>query len=236
MMADWAALEKRLGYTFRDRELLRRALTHPSFAQTAATPTQHNQRLEFLGDAVLGMLLAEHLCALFPKEREGRLTQYRALLARGPMLARLARELGLAEAIRLSDGEIQNGGRERASILEDAFEALVGGIYLDSDYPTTRNAVLPWFRDIPAYLEETAAEQNPKGRLQEWLQPLHGNEAIAYEVLEATGPDHRRTFRVEVRVNGETWGTGTGLSKKEAEEAAAREALTREAADEVAGG
>lgn len=221
------ALQKRLGHRFNDPALLERALTHPSYLQQCPDIAEHNQRLEFLGDAVLGLILAEHLWETFPREREGVLTRHRAALARGDRLAEVARLLGLPAQIRLSDAEAANGGRDRHSILEDALEAVIGAIYLDGRYSAARDAVLRWYGDIGAHLRATAREHNPKGRLQERLQPTLGNDAIRYDVTDESGPDHLKAFTVSVSINGEVRGTGRGSSKKEAEEAAAREALDR---------
>lgn len=219
------ALQECLGYRFNNPALLVRALTHPSYLQQCPDADGHNQRLEFLGDAVLGLVLAEHLWETFPQEREGTLTRHRAALARGDRLAEVARSLGLPDHLRLSDAEAANNGRGRQSILEDALEAVIGAIYLDGGHTAARVCVPLWYGDIERHLSEVAEEHNPKGRLQERLQPALGNDAIHYEVTEESGPDHRKAFTVCVRVNGEVCGTGRGASKKEAEEAAARAAL-----------
>ena len=219
-----AALEARIGYTFRDAELLKRALTHSSWAQVKPEE-EHNQRLEFLGDAVLNLILADKLCALLPHKREGILTRNRAALSKGVQLSALARELTLDAHLRLSDAEERNGGRSRDGILEDAVEALIGAIYLDSNYERCRDVVLDWYGDLRSRLDSLLHLHNPKGQLQERVQPLHGNEAVRYSVVEEQGPPHNRTYRVRVDISGETRGEGSGSSKKEAEENAAREAL-----------
>ncbi|KAF0093207.1 MAG: ribonuclease III [Puniceicoccaceae bacterium 5H] len=220
-----AEFESRIGYTFEDRSLLVRALTHPSYIQQHPEEGENNQRLEFLGDAVLSLMLAEKLYAILPRKREGILTRNRAALAKGAHLSSLARRIGLPEFLRLSDAEQQNGGRERDSIVEDAFEAVIGAIYLDSDYETARRVVLPWYGDIQSTVENLLDRHNPKGRLQELLQPHMGNNAIHYEMVGAHGPDHAKKFEARVVVNGEEWGRGLGSSKKAAEEEAARQAL-----------
>lgn len=223
---DLAALEQVLGYRFANNSLLVRALTHPSFGQQQDdNAIGHNQRLEFLGDAVLGLILAEQLFATLPTEREGVLTQNRSALAKGAQLASLARDLGLPGYLRLSEAEERNNGRNRDSILEDAFEALIGAIYLDRGYATAREVVLRWYGDINEKLKAALNVHNPKGRLQELIQPQLGNDAIVYELLDETGPAHLKRFRVEVRIDGRPAGTGEGLSKKEAEEQAALLAL-----------
>lgn len=221
---DYEVLENSLHHTFNDRQLLIRSLTHPSFVQSE-THSEHNQRLEFLGDAVLGMALAEILFYEMPEEREGVLTRYRSMLVRGGHLANMAREIKLHEFLRMSDGEESNGGRERQSILEDAFESLIGAVYLDSDYSSTLSVIRYLYGDLRVRLNDQSAKHNPKGRLQELLQPTLGNSAIVYEVVEESGPDHEKIFNIAVKISGETWGRGRGASKKAAEEAAARQAL-----------
>lgn len=218
-------LEERIGYTFKRRELLERAITHPSYAQLLERKSQHNQRLEFLGDAVLGMILAERLFATLPTEREGVLTKNRSALVKGEQLSALAGDLGLPEFLRLSEAEERNHGRKRHSILEDALEATVGAIYLDSDYDTVRDVVLGWYGDLETRLDAVLNAHNPKGRLQEIVQPRLGNTAIEYALIDEAGPAHRKRFFVEVRVDGEIAGRGEGPSKKAAEEAAASHAL-----------
>ncbi|MDI1335656.1 MAG: ribonuclease III [Lacunisphaera sp.] len=221
-----AALQQRLGYEFRNPALLREALTHASYAQENPADGAHNQRLEFLGDSVLHFILTDALFrASTPTEREGVLSRRRAILSKGGFLTQLARDLQFDTGLRLSKGEEETGGRTRASSLEDAFEALVGAIYLDSDLPTTQRVVLAWYGSLDARLALADDAENPKGRLQELVQPEHGNVALKYEVLSTTGPRHARQFEVAVILNGEKLGAGQGPSKKVAEEAAAAAAL-----------
>ncbi len=219
------ALQQRLGYQFRDPALLRSALTHPSFLQDQPGAGPGNQRLEFLGDSVLQLVLSEALFQLYPEEREGALSKRRATLTKGRFLSQLARDLGLDAALRLSQSEEQTGGRQRASILEDAFEALAGAVYLDSDFATVRRVVLAWYGSLPARLAALLGEDNPKGRLQELVQPVHGNRALRYEVTQAAGAPHEREYEVTVYLHDRLLGSGRGSSKKLAEEAAARAAL-----------
>ena len=218
------SLQQRLGYTFRDASLLERAVTHPSFLQDQPS-VESNQRLEFLGDAVLQLVLTDALFQLFPADREGLLSKRRAALANGPFLARLAREIGLDASLRLGASEESTGGRARAAALEDAFEALIGAAYLDSDLPTVRRVVLSIYGDLPAHLATTEDVGNPKGRLQEIVQPLHGNHALRYHVVHTGGEDHAREYEVAVFLLDRQLGTGRGSSKKLAEEAAAHAAL-----------
>jgi ribonuclease-3 len=219
------ALQQRLGYRFRDPGLLRCALTHTSFLQDKPTEAPANQRLEFLGDSVLQLVLSAELFRLYPEEREGPLSKRRATLTKGGFLCPLARELGLDRVLRLGQSEEQTGGRQRASILEDAFEALVGAVYLDRDFATARDAVLRWYGPLDARLAAWLGEDNPKGRLQELLQPTYGNNALRYDVMRAEGAPHQREYEVNVYLNDQLLGTGRGSSKKRAEESAARAAL-----------
>jgi ribonuclease-3 len=215
----------RLGYTFRDPGLLLCALTHPSYLQDRPKAGPSNQRLEFLGDSVLQLVLSEALFELYPEEREGLLSKRRSILAKGRFLCILARELGLDGVLRLGLSEEQTGGRQRASNLEDALEAVVGAIYLDSDFATVRPVVLGWYGSVPDRLSALLGEDNPKGRLQELVQPVHGNGALRYEIAHTEGAPHEREYEVNVYLNDTLLGSGRGSSKKLAEEAAARAAL-----------
>lgn len=219
-----ARLQARLGHAFRDAALLERAVTHPSYLPENPSTAESNQRLEFLGDAVLQLVLTEVLFGFFPADREGQLSQRRAALAKGAFLHQLAREIGLDACLRLGTSEEATGGRTRASALEDAFEALVGALYLDSDLPTTRRIVLGIYGPLSDRLALESSD-NPKGRLQELVQPKHGNEALRYEVIRTLGEDHAREFEVTVYLLNRPLGTGRGTSKKLAEESAARVAL-----------
>ena len=221
-----ATLQQRLGYTFRQPTLLTEALTHGSYLQDDPTAAPHNQRLEFLGDSVLQFILTAALYRDYPSEREGVLSRRRAVLSKGEFLTKMARDLGLDASLRLSKSEEDAGGRNRASILEDAFEALVGAIYLDSDLATSQALVLAWYGPLGEHLAVSEDAENPKGRLQELIQPEHGNVALRYEVTATTGPKHARIYEVDVFLNDRKLGAGSGPSKKVAEEAAARAALT----------
>ena len=220
-------LQIRIDHDFRDVSLLERAVTHPSYLQDRPELVESNQRMEFLGDAVLQLILTEALFGLFPGDREGVLSKRRAALANGTFLARLAREIGLDRALRLGASEESTGGRARAGALEDAFEALVGAVFLDSGFRTTRRVVLGIYRDIPERLAGVEDVENPKGRLQELVQPIHGNTALRYDVLSIAGEDHAREYAVAVYLHDRELGSGRGTSKKQAEEAAARAALVR---------
>ncbi len=186
---------------------------------------ESNQRLEFLGDAVLQILLAEELFDRSPDEREGFLSRRRALLVNGTVLAQLASEIGLADCLRLGASEESTGGRQRASSLGDAFEALVGALYRDSDIDQARRTVLRIYGDLEQRLAPLEEGENPKGRLQELVQPVHGNNALRYEVVRVEGQDHARDYEITVYLLDRPLGSGRGASKKSAEEAAARAAL-----------
>jgi ribonuclease-3 len=222
--SDLAEFQKRIGYTFRDASLLQKSLTHPSTRQDSPD-IETNQRLEFLGDAVLQLIVTEQLHALYPDEREGPLTSRRASLTQGAALAQLARDLGIEQVLRVSSAARAEGGHERLAALEDATEAVAAAVYLDSDWQTAKKVVLGWFGDIDRRLESLNDGINPKGRLQELVQPEHGNNALSYTVIRTDGPPHDRRFEVEVSLLDRPLGKGTGGSKKEAEEGAAREAL-----------
>lgn len=225
MSAELQSLQTRIGYTFRQSALLLEAVTHPSFLPEHPEVTASNQRLEFFGDAVLLLLLTEELYRLYPDEREGQLSRRRAALSKGQFLSALALEIGLAACLRLSTSEEAAGGRTRAAALEDAFEALIGAIYLDSDLPTTRRVVLALYGALPHRLVGLDEIENPKGRLQELVQPLHGNTALRYEVTQTSGEAHQREYGVTVFLLDRPLGSGSGSSKKVAEENAARAAL-----------
>ena len=221
-----SALEARIGYTFRDRAHLILAVTHPSCQQEANSTKENNQRLEFLGDAVLHAIVAEALYREFPTEREGVLTRRRASLANGTFLANLAREIQLDAALRLGASEEATGGRNRDSALEDAFEALIGAVFIDGGLDAARQVALGIYGTLATRLEGVETVANPKGRLQEIVQPIHGNAALRYEV-KAAGADHSKEFEAVVYLFETALGSGRGPSKKLAEEAAAAVALAK---------
>ncbi len=225
-MADFAELPLRLGYRFRDENLLRLALTHPSIAHENNTASEHNQRLEFLGDAVLSLVLSRQLYENFPGADEGALTKARAKLVNSTALAAHGRALGLGAHLVLSRGEENTGGRERASALADAFEALLGAIFLDGGLAAAQEFILREFAGDFSTLTETAGIENPKGELQELLQARSPN-APQYEFISASGPDHDRDFECAVRHEGVELARGSGKSKKIAEQAAALAALQK---------
>ena len=231
MTGDPKALQEKIRYAFRDPALLERALTHASWLQDNPASPGNNQRLEFLGDSVLQLILTEALYALYPEGTEGELTTRRAILGRGQFLSRLAREVGLDACLRLGANEEASGGRGRAAAVEVAFEALVGAVNLDGGLEAARQAVLGIYGDLTARLAAGERGANPKGRLQEIVQPIHGNKALSYDVLATEGADHERRYEVAVSLLGRRIGSGRGPSKKVAEEEAARAALATLAAD-----
>ena len=225
-MSDLAELQQRLGHTFRDESLLRLALTHPSVAHDANTPLPHNQRLEFLGDAVLGLILSRELYRNFPAADEGTLTKSRAKLVNAASLAAHGRTLGLGVHLVLSRGEENTGGRERASALADAFEALLGAIFLDGGLDAAGGFLLREFAAEIRELDLPAGIDNPKGELQELLQ-AKSPDAPVYPLISAEGPDHDRNFTCAVLHAGVELARGTGKSKKAAESDAALAALKK---------
>ena len=218
-----AALERRLGVRFRDRSLLERALTHSSYANEKGLPAD-NERLEFLGDAVLGLLASEWLFAAEPELAEGPLTAGRSGLVSGPTLARFAEEIELGAALRLGVGEERSGGRVKESLLAATFEAVLGALYLDRGLEAARRLAQRLFESA-ADAEEAELPADAKSRLQERVQ-ARGGELPVYRLLEESGPDHDKRFRVECRV-GDQSAVGEGRTKKRAETRAAAELLAR---------
>jgi ribonuclease-3 len=230
-----AALEERLGYKFSTRELLERALTHSSAipelrgaaaeeAGIALHPTD-NERLEFLGDAVLELLASEYLLANFPEWSEGQLSKSRARIVNASSLEAAARRLRLGEHLRLGRGEEKTGGREKQTLLADAFEAVVAAVYLDSGLGAARSVLRRvLFEQALEERGERISESDRKSALQEFLQG-RGQPPAEYRLAGESGPDHQKLFQIEVWVNGECMATGEGSTKKEAEQRAARRAL-----------
>ena len=213
------ALEGTLGHCFTRPEGLALALTHRSFGVDGT----NNEKLEFLGDAVLALAMSDVLMARFPEAREGDLSKIRASLVNAEVLARKARELGLGGWLRLGKGEEKSGGREKVSILAAVYEAVLGAIYLDAGYEPARVMVERQFAtDVAEHL--TAGLRDYKTQLQEITQRLF-RETPAYTLVEESGPDHEKRFVSEIAIGGRGYGRGIGRSKKTAEQAAAMEAL-----------
>ena len=212
-------LERKLGYTFKDRDLMVLALTHRSYAG------RNNERLEFLGDAILNFVAGEALFERFPQAREGQLSRLRARLVKGETLARLARGFDLGEYLRLGSGELKSGGFRRESILADALEALIGAIYLDAGMDVARARVLDWLTNELDGLTLVDTNKDPKTRLQEFLQS-RAVELPRYEVVDIQGEPHCRTFFVQCEIALLTDKTqGQGASRRIAEQVAAAAAL-----------
>ena len=218
------ALEERLSYSFRNRALLETALTHSSYAnENRASGIVCNERLEFLGDSVLGVTVADFLYRHFPDMPEGRMTRLRAELVCEQSLHRVALELHLGDYLRLGKGEEHNGGRKRASILSDAVEAVIAAMYLDAGMETAAEFIHRCLLDDVRAIE-TPSFTDYKTSLQELVQ-RHSGQVLSYELVGEEGPDHAKTFRVQVCLNGDPIGRGIGRTKKEAEQAAAANAL-----------
>ena len=219
-------LEARIGYKFHDRRLLQNALMHSSYAnENRARGCTSNERLEFLGDSVLGMVTAMRLYRLYPDMPEGKLSRLRAELVCEQSLHAVALELGLGSYIRLGHGEARNGGRERPSILADAVEAIIAAIYLDGGLESAQRFILD---HILTGLAEGQMHHvaDYKTDLQERVQRKPG-QALEYTLLSESGPDHNKSFTMNVLLNGSEIGRGTGRTKKEAEQSAAKSALER---------
>ncbi|HEX4182646.1 MAG TPA: ribonuclease III [Caulobacteraceae bacterium] len=220
------ALEHRLGRAFKNRELLERALTHASVGG-GATRIRDNEVLEFVGDRVIGLLAAERLAELYPSGPEGELTVRLHCMVNREACARVARRMGLSQALRLSVGETRTGGRQNDTILGDACEAVMAAVYLDGDLDAAREVFLDlWSEELA---DATAGQsRDPKTTLQEWAQG-HGRALPIYTVTSRSGPDHAPVFTVQVAVEGLAAATADGRSRKEAEKAAAAALLQREA-------
>ena len=216
-------LEEKIGYHFHDRELLQTALTHSSYANEKHGEAQSYERLEFLGDSILGLVTAEFLYTHEPCLPEGRMTRLRAELVCEVSLHKTALELGLGRYMRLGRGEEHTGGRERPSILADMVEAIIAAMYLDSGMDQARSFILERIlHDVEFGDSHRSADY--KTQLQELVQ-RRSNQVITYRLKGESGPDHDKTFLFEVLINGETCGEGSGKTKKEAEQMAARKAL-----------
>jgi ribonuclease-3 len=224
-LADLAVLQQILGVSSKDPSLLEQALIHSSYVnENPGLALTSNERLEFLGDAILGSVIAEKLYQDLPSFTEGELTKLRATLVRRDTLARVARAIGLGDYLYLGKGEESSGGRHKLVNLAGALEAVIAAIYLDQGLATAKNFILRLFSKELQKVVSQGAEVNYKSQLQELVQ-AKGQQTPAYYLIEAKGPDHDRRFTVEVRVGDTVLGRGSGKSKKAAETAAARTAL-----------
>lgn len=217
------SLENNLNYKFKNIKLLNDALIHSSYANEVRGNTHSNERLEFLGDSVLSIIVSEHIFNKFPNMPEGELTRLRASLVCEKSLCAFSRELGIGEYLKLGKGEDKNGGRERDSILADAFEAVLAAIYLDGGMLAAQKHIMNTvLRDLKHTDDETLKDY--KTTLQEIIQ-RNPEESVNYILIDESGPDHNKSFTVEVHLNSNVIGTGCGKSKKQAEQMAAKQAL-----------
>jgi ribonuclease-3 len=223
------SFQKILGYSFRKPDLLREALTHKSYlnemrASEKDRPAQDNERLEFLGDAVLDLAVSESLIALYPLSAEGDLSKMKARIVSEVTLARVAKRLGVGEYLLLGRGEERTRGREKPSLLGDALEAVIAAVYLDGGYEAARTMLLKIFEDEIHRLDQHRDELDYKTELQESCQ-REFDVLPTYRVLSESGPDHQKIFEVKLTIKEELFGIGRGRSKKEAEQQAAKQAL-----------
>lgn len=226
LLAELPVIEERLGYTFLDKRLLVQAFVHRSFLNEHREFTEpHNERLEFLGDSVLGLIVADFLYRHFPDYPEGELSRLRSQLVEASICGQYAMKLGVEQFLLLSKGERRNDGRGRASILADALEALLGAVYLDGGLEEARRVFLSNFEsDLQAILHQPPL--NWKALLQDWSQKRY-QKTPHYRILEENGPEHQKIFRVAVYLDEELLGEGEGASKKQAEQAAANAAIKK---------
>lgn len=220
-----AAIEKKLGYVFRDRSLLTLAFIHRSYINENRAVTHHNERLEFLGDAVLGMLISDYLYCYLPSTAEGQLSYLRSRLVEASSCVNYVQNLNIAPYILLGKGERMNDGRGRDSILADLFEAIMGAIYLDGGLEAAKDFL---FRNFSPQIEDILKTplRNWKALLQDHCQKKY-QQTPTYHVLQASGPDHSKIFEISVLINQQELGRGKGASKKEAQQAAAADAISR---------
>lgn len=217
---------KRIGLPFSNFFLVSRALTHRSYLNENKDAIEDNERLEFLGDAVLDFIVADWLYNHYPEKPEGDLTRLRAALVHTNQLAAFAMMIDMGRALKLGRGEIQAGGRERLTLLCDAFEALIGAIYLQGGINSVNKFMIPLMEEVVEIILQNHLDEDTKSRLQEWAQ---GNGFISpkYVLIAEEGPDHDKKFEMEVRIGNLAYGRGSGSSKQTAEKAAAREALMK---------
>jgi ribonuclease-3 len=224
-MPSLSDIQQRIAYTFSNPELLERALTHKSYANENRVP-YHNERMEFLGDAVLSLVVSEYLMKTCPDSTEGDLSRLRAAVVSEPPLAAIAREIGLGSYILLGRGEEQTGGRDKDSLLSNCLEALIASIYLDTGKDAAEAFVIRFFEDVIKKTCTSRATLDYKTELQELCQERL-KQLPEYRIVSETGPDHQKQFEVEVWIKGRLSGRGIGRSKKEAEQRAAKEALAK---------
>jgi ribonuclease-3 len=215
---------QRLSLPIKDTWLVLRALTHRSFLNENPQALEDNERLEFLGDAVLDFVVGAWLYQHFPEMNEGEMTRLRASLVSTERLGEFGREIKIGQALRMGHGEEESGGRGRTAMLCNAFEALIGAIYLDGGIPAVERFINPHLEKATAAIRKSEGDRDPKSELQEWAQ-ARGQGAPYYKIVAESGPDHSKDFVVEVQVEGKVLGRGEGRSKQAASKAAARQAL-----------
>ena len=220
-----SALQQQIAYTFRDPRLLERALTHKSYANENRL-SEHNERMEFLGDSVLNLVVSELQMNALPEASEGELSRIRAAVVSEPSLAAVAREIGLGRFLLVGRGEEQTGGREKDSLLADSLEALVASLYLDGGIEQAGSFITRFFKDSIERVLTAGGTADHKTELQELCQERL-KTLPEYRVASESGPDHRKEFTVELAIRGEVYGQGIGRNKKEAEQRAAKEALDK---------
>ena len=221
---DVEGVQNTLGYHFRSLDHLLLGLTHRSYIRVTGQEMPSNERLEFLGDSVLGLIISDQLYHDYPDELEGNLTKIKAMLVNETTLSSISREHGLNRYIRLSPEEEKSGGRDRASIISDAFESVIGAVYLDGGFLAARDVVLRLIYTRRDRIVGDSSQRNYKGDLLELMQS-RGSTIPRYDVIQEDGPDHDKTFHVIVTIGGQQVGEGVGQSKKEAEQKAACMAL-----------
>jgi ribonuclease-3 len=224
-MPSLSDIQQRIGYTFRDAELLERSLTHKSYANENRV-SYHNERMEFLGDAVLSLVISEYLMKDCPDSTEGDLSRLRAAVVSEPALAAISREIGLGHYLLLGKGEDHTGGRNKDSLLADCLEALIAAVYLDAGKDAATSLILRLFEEVIKKTSSSGGSLDYKTGLQELCQEQL-KQLPEYRIVSETGPDHQKQFEIEVWIKGQLSGRGTGKSKKEAEQRAAREALEK---------
>jgi len=224
-MPSFSDIQKKVGYHFKNRELLERSLTHKSYANENRV-SSHNERLEFLGDAVLSLVISEYLMKTCPYSSEGDLSRLRAAVVSEPALASIARNIGLGNYLLLGRGEDQTGGRDKNSLLADCLEALIASIYLDAGNAAVETFVIRFFGDLIDKTCMTGGTLDYKTEVQELCQEQL-KVLPEYRIVAETGPDHQKKFSVELVIKGEVYGRGAGKSKKEAEQRAARVAMEK---------
>jgi ribonuclease-3 len=221
------AFQHRLEYQFRQRRLLVAALTHKSYLNEArGSEETDNERLEFLGDAVLDLVVSEYLVHAFPDAAEGELSKLRSRLVSGKTLSRVAKRIGLGDLLRLGRGETKTQGHSKPSILADALEAVFAAVYLDGGHEAAARCVKAMFSEELAFCDQTLAKGDYKTDLQELCQ-REFEMLPHYRTIRETGPDHEKMFEVEILIHGDHYGVGVGKSKKEAEQLAAKQALEK---------